>query len=61
MILNKLVTEDSSINLSYTLFSVTIATVSVPLTPIVVKFEVLTALNAYSNYNNFPSEVKTEI
>lgn len=49
VILNILVTDDSSINLSGILFSVTTATVSFPLTPTVVKFEVLTALNAYSN------------
>jgi len=56
-----LVTEVSSINLSGILFSVTTHTVSFPLTPTVVKFEVFTALKAYSNYNNFPSDVNTEI
>lgn len=39
----------------------TTATVSTPLTPTVVRLEVFTALNAYSNYNNFPSDVKTDI
>jgi len=43
-----LVTEDSSIILSGILFSVTRATVSTPRTPIDVRFEVFTALKAYS-------------
>lgn len=61
VILNRFVTEEASMNLSATLFSVTMATVSFPLTPTVVRFEFLTALKAYSSYNNLPSEVNTEV
>lgn len=61
VILKIFVTELSSISLSGTLFSVTTATVSLPLTPTVVKFDIFTALNAYSNYKSLPSEVNTEI
>lgn len=48
VILKMFVTVFSSINRSYIFFSVITATVSSPRTPMVVRFEVLTALKAYS-------------